>query len=417
MDQTKKTLLATAAVITCLGAGVTGFMTRASVDMGAVAPNQLSLIASNEKTSQFAEGQYFYEVTELLRREYVEPVKVDQKMTSGAVRGMIGRLRDPDSQYMNEEQFKSYLANQKGVFEGIGVEVRNEFNPEELKRIQSGEDPTDALLLLPEVYVSAVLPGSPASRVGIKVGDRVESIDKKSLVTYRDVTKLREMQNMVTNKKASAAELNLLRDELQKKIESNLPPAKVREHLMLGEAGTVALVVTRDNKPMSFSVTKGKSVLEPVIDSDTRVFQTQMISGVGEKLKSIGLKAGDTIDLRNSTLGNSLAIFEVLEQIVPAGRYGQVIRSGGVVTRPIVTTRGTPEIIPINVLVDKSTQGAAMILASILKSIDGISVDGTLVGDPKWLDTVALGDGSGYTLYTGDYSATLPTATALRGEK
>lgn len=417
MDQWKKTVFVSVGVLACLASGFTGFVTRAKVDMGSASPNQLSLLASTDGSGSIPESQYFFEVTELLRREYVEPIKVDDKMTSGAVRGMIGRLRDPDSQFMTPEQFQSHQETLKGHYEGIGVEIRNEFNPEELERVQDGEAPTDALLLLPEVYISAVLKGSPADRAGIKVGDRIESIDKKSLVTFRDIVKMRELQAAVNEKKATATELNKFRDELKKKIESNLPPGKVREHLMVGVAGEVALQVTRDGKVMNFAVPKAKSSVVPVEDLSPGVVRLNVFAGVGEALKAKSIVEGTVIDLRGSLAGDPNAVMEVLQELLPNGKYGHVVTENGTATHSFVLTAGQPQVKKVRVLVDETTRGASKILAKILQEVPEIMVDGEVKGDAGWISTIALPDGSGYTMFTGYYVNKTSSATALRGGK
>ncbi|MEZ5163586.1 MAG: PDZ domain-containing protein [Fimbriimonadaceae bacterium] len=188
MNDFGKAVFATVAVIGCVAAYGGGYFMRTRVDMGS-APNSFqnrAIFASNENTLSGVSGDtaisdeaYFYEVTELLRRTYVDPVNVDYKMSSGAVRGMISSLLDPDSQFMNEEQFKAFQNFRHGKIEGIGVELSYDFDEETIKQVREKSDSVDPPCSGPEIHISSVLPGTPAEKAGLKVGDEIRKIDDK----------------------------------------------------------------------------------------------------------------------------------------------------------------------------------------------------------------------------------------------
>ncbi len=41
---------------------------------------------------------------------------------SGAARGMVGSLNDPESRYMDKDRFSAYMASREGKYQGIGAE-------------------------------------------------------------------------------------------------------------------------------------------------------------------------------------------------------------------------------------------------------------------------------------------------------
>jgi carboxyl-terminal processing protease len=73
----------------------------------------------------------------------------------GAIRGMV-RALDPHSEYLDPDEYRVLVSDTRGRFAGIGVEI----------------DVRDGWLT-----VSAVFPGSPAERAGVRVGDRFLAID------------------------------------------------------------------------------------------------------------------------------------------------------------------------------------------------------------------------------------------------
>ena len=90
----------------------------------------------------------------LIENEYVEPVE-RRRLVEGSIKGMVAEL-DPHSAYLPPVDYEIFQADTEGKFGGIGVEVdfRDDF-----------------------VVVIAPIEGSPASRAGVRSGDRIIAID------------------------------------------------------------------------------------------------------------------------------------------------------------------------------------------------------------------------------------------------
>ncbi|NUP06112.1 MAG: S41 family peptidase [Polyangiaceae bacterium] len=114
--------------------------------------------ATPEAQSPYLPFDQMSRVLLLVEHNYVEPAQ-REKLLDGAMRGMVAEL-DPHSSYMSAEEFTQFQSDTEGRFAGIGVEVdlRNEF-----------------------VTVIAPIEGSPASRAGIKAGDRILAVDNRPL--------------------------------------------------------------------------------------------------------------------------------------------------------------------------------------------------------------------------------------------
>lgn len=100
MNATAKSFIAAGALLASAGAILVGTRMRDGVDVGGGGPLQAAnvegLVASRDPR-EVPEGDYFYEISNLLKQRYVEPIKDEQKLALGAVRGMVGSLGDPDS--------------------------------------------------------------------------------------------------------------------------------------------------------------------------------------------------------------------------------------------------------------------------------------------------------------------------------
>lgn len=89
-----------------------------------------------------------------IEMSYVSAVDQD-KLVYGAIRGMV-RTLDPHSDYLDPTEYRVLASDTRGRFGGVGVEI----------------DVRDGWLT-----VTAVFPGGPAERAGVKIGDRFVTID------------------------------------------------------------------------------------------------------------------------------------------------------------------------------------------------------------------------------------------------
>ncbi len=96
----------------------------------------------------------FTGVLDLLETEYAEPIDVDKAVTRSLQRML--RLLDPHSNFYDPKAFRELRAYQSGNYSGIGARVA----------------PVDG-----QPMVLSTTPGSPASKVGLRPGDVITSVD------------------------------------------------------------------------------------------------------------------------------------------------------------------------------------------------------------------------------------------------
>ncbi|HSI73293.1 MAG TPA: hypothetical protein VK934_08950, partial [Fimbriimonas sp.] len=126
MSEVKQSVLAAAGVVACATAVLIGTAVRGKNDLGGAGdglPAYSGRLASAGSNTEVPAVDYFYELSEKLKKEYVEPIQDDQKLASGAVRGMIASLSDPKSTYMGKDEFQAFLNARQGQYEGIGADL------------------------------------------------------------------------------------------------------------------------------------------------------------------------------------------------------------------------------------------------------------------------------------------------------
>lgn len=407
MSESPRPWLTLFTVVGILVAFGVGNVVRLQVDSGrvrSIADLEPTILASNESV-QVPEAAYFYEVAETLRRNYVDPVRVDDKMAIGAVRGMVNNLLDPDSLYYDKTEFPALLRARAGDYEGVGVDLTLAFDREQLAKAQAGDRTVDTLLLMPDLVVQTVAPESPAATAGLLPGDRIVAVNGKYLITGRDVRTLRELQTRVTAGKAKAEDLDKMRRELQAKARESIPVARARDELVLGDAGTIEITWARGTVEKTAQIVKKRIEVKPLSTQDGIVRPRFFTRGLGAL--TVAIKSGPVrMDLRQSGPGDYRELKPVLELFLPAGTYGALVRTANKPSEPLTLKGGVKRQDPVELIVDETTTGPARLFARVMMDhYPNIKVTGNLGTAPAvWQDMVALPDGSGYTLVTGHYA-------------
>ncbi|MCW5937710.1 MAG: PDZ domain-containing protein [Fimbriimonadaceae bacterium] len=395
------------AAVACFGGGL---YVRSMADVGrvksAISPIPVIgiLASADNKPQQISESAYYYALMQLLEQEFVDPITDEMKLARGAVRGMVTGLLDPDSSYYAEKDFALYKKNLAGEYEGIGVELRNVYDQAEIVKARKKPSSADQLLLIPDIVVSMVVPGGPADKAGVKVGDKIVQIDGRWLIAASEVKTLREAQKKLTDGKIESAEFERLRMEFQKKVESTITPSRTRETLLTGTDKLHKLVVERAGEPVSVEVTTAKSSAKPVERAPDGTIRFRLMTGAAQALRDEKLGDDDLrIDLRQSGQGDFTEIKAVLALLGPGGRYGTLRTERIGEPRSLTVDGGSKRKVPVTLLVDETTDGAANVLARALVARGAARLKGQLVAEPTWIDRTELDDGSGYTLAVGTF--------------
>ncbi len=301
----------------------------------------------------------FNEVFNLIRTEYYDPKKADpENLINGAIEGMIKSLDDPHTSFLNKELFNELQTDTKAEFGGLGIVIG----------IRDGW-----------ITVIAPIDDTPASRAGIKAGDKIIEIEGKSTKGYTTMDAVR-----------------LLRGKVGTKVNITIKRESVKE-------------------PLHFTIVRGLIKIETVkstmIDKHIGYVRiSQFSEPTPEAFMSQVLKLKDQgadsfiIDLRNNPGGLLSSVIQIADMVLDDG--------------VIVSTRGRdpkdyhqykarkgsliPDM-PIIVLINHGSASASEIFAGAIKD----NKRGILVG------TKSYGKGSVQTVRQLPGGVGLRITTAL----
>jgi carboxyl-terminal processing protease len=298
----------------------------------------------------------FEDVVRHIVQDYVEKPDLE-KVRVGALRGLTEGL-DPYSAYLLPQQVKQYQSN-KVMTDTTGMVIGQ----------YSGF-----------AYVIAVVPGSPAEKAGIKIGDYIEYVDTHAT---RDLD-LYDVKSLLTGSPGSAVELTLInrKTEKIKLVRGKVPPTPTETRLLESQIGLIKVPIL--GKGQSEAV---ESAIKDVIKKGAKSIILDLRGSAGGDLDE-GVKVADFF-LKSGVIAKSI------------GRKDKVI----------ATFEAKPENdlteLPVAVIIDRTTAGASEIVAAaILENQRGEVVgERTLFGMGSEQELFPLDDGSALLLTVARHAA------------
>ena len=325
----------------------------------------LDAVRASNSDGAYRQLQVYSEVLSRVRSEYVEEPNIPD-VTQGALHGLLESL-DADSSYLTPAQYKQYKDHLAGGKADIGAAVSKRFG---------------------YAAIVSVIPAGPADKVGLQDTDILEAIESKST---------REM---------SVAEI---RDLLEGQPGSNV---------------TVSVVRARRAEPEKMVITREAVVIPPVADkvvSDgiAQIRVDGLTKGksqeIASKVKAVEKDGAKKLilDLRDCAEG------EESEGIATANlflNHGTITYLQGQ-KYPRETFNADPSkaitALPLVVLVNRGTAGAAEIVASaILENARGDVVGDKTFGEGSVQKVIELPEGSALILSVAKYYS--PSGKAIQ---
>lgn len=317
----------------------------------------LALRNFNEKVSGITEREnMFAKFTEI--DNYVRQNRSDideETLMDGVAKGYLSGINDPYALYMSAETYSAYVAASSQTVAGVGITASMD---------------SDGYMLVGKVYE-----GSTAASAGILPGDLIIKVD----------------------------DINLSADTYAES-----------EALLIGEAGTkVTLKVRRDGEDTEMEITR--RVLTPTnvtavpfdnyyyirVDDFTESTPDQFSKAV-EKAISAGAQYL-VLDVRSVNSGLISSAATVLDRLVGSGDMLYVEYNDGS-KETLYTSNSRETDIPMVVLVNESTAGAAEFFAAGLRDFGKAKIVGMQTAGVGSLQKIyKLDDGSAIQLTIGKY--------------
>src|ERR1700728_2720310 len=322
-------------------------------------------VHASSNDGSYRQMQVYSEVLSRVQSEYVEDPNIP-KVTDGALHGLVESL-DANSSYLTPTAYKAFKAHKSEAKGEIGATVSKRFGYAD---------------------VVSVLPGSPAEKAGIEATDIFESIEGQST---RDMS-LPEIRSALAGAPGSTVSVSVVRAR-------RAEPEKV--------------VITRD--VVSVPPISDKMLEDNIgyikVDALTKA-KAQEIAGKIKSLEKSGAKKL-VLDLRNTSDGEESEGVATANLFLNHGTItylqGQKFPREAFNADPAkaVTT------LPVAVLVNKGTAGAAEIVAAaLLENARGDVVGDKTFGDGSVQKTIDLPDGGALILSVAKYYS--PSGKAIQ---
>ena len=335
-----------------------------------------SVLAEKKETEEAAglplnELRNFSDIFARIKSDYVEEVD-DKTLLENAIRGMLTGL-DPQSTYLNNDEYKELKIGTTGKFGGLGIQVGME-----------------------DGFVKVISPidDTPAYRAGIESGDLIIRLNDKSVkgMTLNDAVKI-----------------------------------------MRGEPGTdIKLTVIREgsDKPLPFTVTRDiisvKSVKSRILEPDygyIRIsnFQSKTARDLVSELSKLKKEndnelKGLVIDLRNNPGGVLSAAADVSDAFLDEGKL--VYTEGRIENSDFEFNAKPGDIMngaPIVVLINGGSASASEIVAGALQDHNRAVIMGSKSFGKGSVQTIQeLRSGGAVKITTARYFT--PKGRSIQGE-
>lgn len=311
------------------------------------------------------------EVYDVLSQEYFDPSKISrEEMTRAAIEGMLAKLQDPWTYYLEPSAYNLQLRALQGHYFGIGATVN-----------LAGGDLT----------LVTVFPDSPAEKAGLRPGDAIRAVNGEPVSGMKNV---QEAVLKVQGPEGSTVKLLVLRVGQAQTEEFSLVRARIR---IPG-----ATVEKKDDltylRLLQFSENT---------EQDARLALTEALNTGGSR--------GIILDLRGNPGGPLQSVIDTTGLFLKSGQVVLVVADrGGRKTEMKSRGDGLAAAIPVVVLVDQHSASGSEVLSGALQDHKRAVVVGVkTTGKGSVNRFVPLKDGSAISITVARWLT--PSGRAIEG--
>jgi carboxyl-terminal processing protease len=293
----------------------------------------------------------------LVEENYANEVDAD-KAVYGAIDGML-RTLDPHSKFFDPKAFTSLREDQRGKYYGLGITVTTRFGK--------------------LTVVSAPFMGSPAEKVGLRVGDVISSINGEATQGID----INEAVSRLKGPRGTSVKIMVLRPGVEEAIEMNPVRDEIAKYTISN----------------AFLIRPGVGYIK--LDS----FAETTGAELRDSLKKLDVKSlnGLVFDLRDNPGGLLQEAIEVCETFLQKGQM--IVETRGRTrgsNRPYASQRiNNDNLFPIVVLINGQSASASEIVAGAIQDHDrGLIVGQTSFGKGLVQSVYPLSKNAGIALTT-----------------
>ncbi|HET9526226.1 MAG TPA: S41 family peptidase, partial [Pyrinomonadaceae bacterium] len=280
---------------------------------------------------------------------------------------ILGMLRslDPHSNYYDREEFEELKTDQRSEYFGIGASIQNYIYKDQA-----------------DTYITATFDGSPASRAGLRYGDRIVEVDGVNMSGKSSV----EVRDKIRGPRGSTVKLTLERAATKR----------------LEKVEIVRDAVPQPSIPDAY-------LLRPAVGyiDMTRGFNyttTDELVDALDRLHTKGMKSL-VLDLRNNPGGFLDQAIHVAEVFLPSGQRILTQKGrNGYRDNTFDSKNPAPDMTPLVILINEHTASASEIVAGAMQDHDRALIVGqTSFGKGLVQSIIPLEYGAGLTLTSAKY--------------
>src|SRR4029079_8253620 len=277
--------------------------------------------------------KHFSTILSLVEENYADDVDSD-KAVYGAIDGML-RTLDPHSKFFDPKAFNSLREDQRGKYYGLGITVTTRFGK--------------------VTVVSPPFVGSPAEKVGLRVGDVISSVNGDSTAGMD----LNEVVSKLKGPRGTSVKIKVIRPGVDEPIEMN----PIRDEIAKYTINTAFMIKPRVGyiKLDSFAETTGQELRDSL-----KKLRDEAKKNDGRDLEVL------VFDLRRNPGGLLQEAIEVCETFLQKGQI--VVETRGR-TRGSARTYQSQKVngdntFPLVVLIDPQSASASEIVSGALQDHD-----------------------------------------------
>ena len=307
----------------------------------------------------------FDEALKLVQEQYIDGRKLNYNdVFKSSIIGMLRSL-DPHSNYYDREEFEELKTDQRSEYFGIGASIQTYIRGDQA-----------------DTYITATFDGSPASRAGLRYGDRIVQVDGVNMTGKPSL----EVRDKIRGPRGSTVKLTLER-AADKRIE---------------KVDIVRDAVAQPSIPDAYILKPGVGYIDM-----TRGFNYTTTDELLDALDRLHAKGMTSLvlDLRNNPGGFLDQAIHVAEVFL---RNGQPILTqkgrNGYRDNTYESRNNAPDMTPLVILINENTASASEIVAGAMQDHDRALIVGqTSFGKGLVQSIIPLEYGAGLTLTSAKY--------------